>query len=49
MKKTFKENKVKSAMVKMAMKSAEKGANSACFLIAYQPKESKAVKRLRKF
>lgn len=49
MKKTKRENRVKSAMMRAAMKSAEKGANNACFLIAYQPKESDAVKRLRKF
>lgn len=47
--KSNKENKVKSAIRQIAMKSAEKGANDACFLIAYQPKESEAVKRLRKF
>lgn len=49
MRKRDKQSKVKSAMIQIAAKSAEKGANSACFLIAYQPKESEAVKRLRKF
>lgn len=49
MRKSSKENKVKSMIRQMAVKSAEKGANDACFLIAYQPKESEAVKRMRKF
>ena len=49
MRKSSKENKIKSVIRQMAVKSAEKGANDACFLIAYQPKESEAVKRLRKF
>lgn len=49
MKKRDKQSKLKSTMIQIAEKSAEKGANSACFLIAYQPKESEAVKRLRKF
>lgn len=49
MKKSNRESKVKSIMRQMALKSAEKGANNACFLVAYQPKESDAVKRMRKF
>lgn len=49
MRKSSKDNKVKSMIRQMAVKSAEKGANDACFLIAYQPKESEAVKRMRKF
>lgn len=49
MRRSSKENKIKSVIRQMAVKSAEKGANDACFLIAYQPKESEAVKCMRKF
>ena len=36
-------NKAKKLVNKMAKKSAEKAANSACCFWAYQPKEPKAV------
>ena len=42
-------NKARKLVNKMAKKSAEKAANSACCFWAYQPKEPKAVKKLRKF
>ncbi len=34
---------------KIALKTAEKEANSACFFIGYQPKAPETVKKLRKF
>lgn len=34
---------------KLATKSTVKSANTACFLIQHQPKESEKIKKLRKF
>ena len=47
MKKTTKDNK--GLIKKKAIDIAEYYANIACPLLTYQPKESKAVKKLRKF
>lgn len=40
---------IKKAIVYMAKQSASMEANTACPLIGFQPKESQAVKKLRKF
>lgn len=41
--------RIKQLIATGALHAADKGANSACAFIAYQPKESDAVKRMRKF
>ena len=43
------EKKLKKGLVTMSKKAAEKGANQACYFLVWQPKESKAVKSMRKF
>ena len=40
---------VKKAVVEMAKRNATMEANTSCPFIGYQPKEPKAVKKLRKF
>ncbi|MDO5559846.1 MAG: cyclic lactone autoinducer peptide [Oscillospiraceae bacterium] len=47
-KSTIKSNALK-AMAAVSAKSAEKNSNSACFWFLGQPKQPKAVKKLRKF
>lgn len=42
-------NKIKRVVAYIAQKSAAMEANTACPLMNYQPKEPKAVKKLRKF
>ena len=37
------------AVSQLAKKSTVKSANTACFLIQHQPKESEKIKKLRKF
>ncbi len=41
-------NMVAGLLAKSARKSAEKSANSSCTLFFYQPKEPKALKKLKK-
>lgn len=41
--------RMKKLLAASALRSAGKGANTACNLYFYQPKESDAVKRMRKF
>lgn len=40
---------IKRTVVYLVKKSASMEANTACPFIGYQPKEPKAVKKLRKF
>ena len=40
---------VAKTIAKAAKKTAAKSANSTCLFYFYQPKEPKAVKKLRKF
>lgn len=40
---------VKKVLYFVAKQAASLEANSACFLMAYQPKESEEIKKLRKF
>ncbi|MDO5559437.1 MAG: cyclic lactone autoinducer peptide [Oscillospiraceae bacterium] len=47
-KKTVKSNAMK-VMAALCAKSSEHNANSACMLLIGQPKQPKAVKKLRKF
>lgn len=42
-------NVVATVIAKTAKNTAIKGANSACTLYFYQPKEPKKLKKLRKF
>ena len=41
-------NILKEAVCKAAMKSAEKSVDSACMWFQYQPKQPKALKKLKK-
>lgn len=45
----MKKNFVANAVAKVAKDTAMKSANSACTLFFYQPKETKRIKKLRKF
>ncbi len=40
---------IAKTIAKVAKKTATKSANSTCLFYFYQPKEPKAVKKLRKF
>lgn len=42
-------NQLEKMVVKAAYNAAEKNANSVCGFFFYQPKQSDAVKKLRKF
>lgn len=41
--------KVEKCVAALAIHAASLGANTACPCVGYQPKETKAVKKLRKF
>lgn len=49
MKNNTKSNKLGKVMAKLALKTTQSNANSACIFISHQPKLPETAKKLRKF